>query len=80
MVEPQYAATTFALLFSFFQGLITAIYLLLIGPLVELLGGLDKVLLYMVVVPYVINALFWTLFYFTYPKDVRRRKERMGLI
>lgn len=32
IVEPQYAATTFALLFSFIQGAITAIYLLLIKP------------------------------------------------
>lgn len=80
IVEPQYAATTFALLFSFIQGAITAVYLLLIGPLSKALGGLDKVMLYMVSLPYAINAVFWTLFYFTYPKDVKRRKARMGLL
>ncbi|MDW8270574.1 MAG: MFS transporter, partial [Anaerolineae bacterium] len=32
IVEPQYAATTFSLLFSFIQGAITAVYLLLIKP------------------------------------------------
>ncbi len=78
ITEPQYAATTFALLFSFIQGAITAIYLLLIGPLVQMLGSLDKVFLFMVVLPYAINAVFWTLFYFTYPKDVQRRKARMA--
>jgi MFS family permease len=78
IVEPQYAATTFALLFSFIQGAITAIYLLLIGPLTKALGNLQNVMLWMVSVPYAVNAVFWTLFYFTYPKDVSRRKARMA--
>ncbi len=78
IVEPQYAATTFALLFSFIQGAITAIYLLLIGPLTKAMGSLQNVMLWMVSVPYAVNAVFWTLFYFTYPKDVQRRKERMA--
>ncbi|MCU0484889.1 MAG: MFS transporter [Anaerolineales bacterium] len=78
IVEPQYAATTFALLFSFIQGAITAIYLLLIKPLVAALGSLDKVFIYMVSAPYAVNAIFWTLFYLTYPKDVARRKARMA--
>jgi hypothetical protein len=78
IVEPQYAATTFALLFSFIQGAITAVYLLLIGPLTKKLGSLDKVMLYMVSLPYAINFFWWFLFYFTYPKDVQRRKARMA--
>jgi MFS family permease len=78
IVEPQYAATTFALLFSFIQGAITATYLLLIGPLVKALGSLDQVMLWMVSVPYLLNFFFWFLFYFTYPKDVQRRKLRMS--
>ncbi len=78
IVEPQYAATTFALLFSFIQGAITAIYLLLIGPLTKALGNLQNVMLWMVSAPYAVNAIFWTLFYFTYPKDVQRRKARMA--
>jgi MFS family permease len=79
IVEPQYAATTFALLFSFIQGAITAIYLLLIGPLTKALGSLQNVMFWMVSVPYAINAVFWTLFYFTYPKDVQRRRARMAV-
>ncbi len=78
IVEPQYAATTFALLFSFIQGAITATYLLLIKPLAARLGSLDRVFLFMVCLPYAVNAVFWTLFYFTYPKDVQNRKARMA--
>ncbi len=78
IVEPQYAATTFALLFSFIQGAITAIYLLLIKPLAKALGSLDKVFLYMLCIPYAINGVFWFLFYLTYPKDVQKRKARMA--
>ena len=78
IVEPQYAATTFALLFSFIQGAITAIYLLLIKPLATALGSLDKVFLYMLCIPYAINGVFWFLFYLTYPKDVQKRKARMA--
>jgi len=80
IVEPQYAATTFALLFSFIQGAITAIYLLLIGPLVKALGSLDKVMFWMVSVPYLVNFFFWFLFYFTYPKDVARRRAKMAAL
>jgi hypothetical protein len=76
-VEPQYAATTFALLFSFIQGAITAIYLLLIGPLTKALGSLQNVMLWMVSVPYAANCIFWFLFYLTYPKDVAKRRARM---
>lgn len=78
IVEPQYAATTFALLFSFIQGAITAIYLLLIKPLATALGSLDKVFLYMLSIPYAVNGVFWFLFYLTYPKDVQKRKARMA--
>jgi hypothetical protein len=77
IMEPQYAATGFAVLFSFIQGAITAIYLLLIGPLTKALGSLDKVMLWMVTVPYAVNCVFWLLFYLTYPKDVAKRKARM---
>jgi len=77
IMEPQYASTGFAVLFSFIQGAITAIYLLLIGPLTKALGSLDKVMLWMVSVPYAVNAVFWFSFYLTYPKDVAKRKARM---
>lgn len=78
ILEPQYAATGFAVLFSFIQGLITAVYLLFLGPLAEALGGLDKAILWMFVVPYLVNAVWWFVFYPFYPKDVARRKARMA--
>jgi MFS family permease len=78
IVEPQYAGTTFALLFSFIQGAITAIYLLLIGPLSKALGGLPQVMFWMVSVPYAVNALFWFTFYGPYPKDVAKAKARIA--
>ncbi len=78
IVEPQYASTAFALLFSFIQGAITAIYLLLIGPLVKALGDLQTVMFWMVSVPYAVNAIFWFVFYGPYPKDVAKRKARMA--
>jgi MFS family permease len=78
ILEPQYAATGFALLFSFIQGLITAIYLLFVGPLSKALGSMTAALLWMVVVPYLVNAVWWFTFYFTYPKDVAKRKARMA--
>ena len=78
IVEPKYSATAFALLFSFIQGAITAIYLLLIGPLTKALGSLDKVIFWLVCVPYAINAVYWFVFYKTYPADVAKRKARMA--
>ncbi len=78
ILEPQYAATGFAVLFSFIQGLITAVYLLFLGPLATALGGLDKAILWMFVVPYLLNAVWWFVFYPFYPKDVARRKARMA--
>ena len=78
VVEPKYSATAFALLFSFVQGGITAIMLLLIGPLATALGGLPQVMLYLVSLPYAINAVFWFLFYKPFPRDVARAKARMA--
>jgi len=78
IVEPKYAATAFALLFSLIQGAITAIYLLLIGPLVKALGSLNAVMLWLVSIPYAINAVYWFVFYPVYPKDVEKRKARMA--
>jgi len=78
VLEPKYAATGFALLFSFIQGAITAVYVLLIGPVSKALGGLQPTLLWAVSVPYAINAIYWFVFYKFYPNDVAKRKARMA--
>lgn len=55
-----------------------AIYLLLIGPLVKALGTLDRVMLFMVSVPYAVNAIYWFVFYGPYPKDVARVRAKLA--
>lgn len=77
VVEPKYSATAFALLFSFIQGAISATMSLAIAPLSKTLS-LVQIMLYLVVLPYAINAIFWFLFYKVYPKDVANLKARMA--
>ncbi|WP_216326570.1 MFS transporter [Deinococcus aestuarii] len=71
VVPPQYRSTSFALLFSFIQGGISTILSLYIGRLAQEYG-LRPVLLWLVTVPYAVNAVFWFLFYRTYPRDKAR--------
>lgn len=71
VVPPQYRSTSFALLFSFIQGGIAAILSLYLGRLAQQYG-LRPVFLWLVTVPYAVNALFWFLFYRTYPRDKAR--------
>lgn len=77
VVAPRYSATSFALLFSFIQGAISATMTLAIAPLSKTLS-LQQIMLYLVTVPYAINAVFWFLFYKPYPKDVAALKARMA--
>jgi len=69
VVPPEMAGTAFALLFALIQGLISALLSLLMGFLAERFG-LQAVMFWMISVPYVLNALYWFLFYKPYPKDV----------
>jgi len=78
VVEPKYGATAFALTFSFVQGGLSAITMLLVGPLSKLLGGLPQVMLYVVTVPYLINAVYWFLFYRVFPRDVANTQARIA--
>jgi hypothetical protein len=41
------------------------------GQLADVLG-LERTFLYLVVVPYLLNAVLWFVFYKTYPRDVAR--------
>jgi MFS family permease len=76
VILPQYRSTAFALLFSFIQGAISAILSLFLGSLAKQFG-LQLVMLYMVTIPYAINAVFWFVFYKTYPKDQERMRQQM---
>jgi MFS family permease len=75
VVPRQLSATAFAMLFSLIQGGLTAVLSLLMGQLANVLG-LSQTFLYVVVVPYLINAAFWFLFYRVYPRDVALQEQR----
>ena len=75
VVPIQLSATAFAMLFSFIQGGVTALMVLGLGFVAEASSS-QTMFLWFVVVPYLLNALYWTLFYKFYPRDVALQKER----
>ncbi|TDE89603.1 MFS transporter [Occultella glacieicola] len=75
----QLSATAFAVLFSLIQGAISALMTLAMGFLADALG-LQQVMLYLVTVPYLLNAGYWFLFYRVYPKDAAKQAERTAAI
>lgn len=75
----QLSATAFAVLFSLIQGALTGVLLQISGRVADSIG-LQDTMLYFVSLPYVVNAIFWTVFYKVYPKDVARQAERTELI
>lgn len=68
-------ATAFALLFSLLQGMIAGILSIVAGKLADQIG-LSSLMLWIVTVPYAINALYWTMLHRTYPVD-RARQEAL---
>lgn len=79
VVPRKLGATAFAFLFSFVQGAITAILTINIGLIADVFGDLQVTFLWFCVLPYLVNAVIWTLFYLTYPKDAARQEERERL-
>jgi MFS family permease len=61
-------ATAFALLFSLLQGMFAGVLSLAAGRLADQIG-LQSLMLWMVTVPYAINAVYWTSFLRAYPGD-----------
>jgi hypothetical protein len=45
------------------------------GQLADVLG-LSQTFLYVVVLPYLVNAVFWFLFYPVYPRDMELQEQR----
>lgn len=70
-----YRATAFALLFSFLQGLTSAVLTYLGGWVAET-WGLSAMMLWLVTLPYALNAVYWGLFYQCYERD--RLKAETG--
>jgi MFS family permease len=78
VVLPQYRGTAFALLFSFVQGALAAILSIFLGELAQSFG-LRLVMLWLVTIPYALNAIFWFTFYKTYPRDQERLRQEMNV-
>lgn len=76
----QLSATSFAVLFSLIQGGINVIYSLIVGYVADAIGSLQLTILIGVSLPYFLNAAYWTVFYRTYPKDVKLQAERSAAI
>jgi MFS family permease len=79
VVPRQLNATGFAMLFSLIQGGITALITLGVGFVAEAFSN-QTMFLWVVVVPYLLNAVYWFLFYRVYPKDVEKQAERTELV
>jgi predicted MFS family arabinose efflux permease len=77
VVLPQYRGTAFALLFSLVQGALAAIIAIFLGGLAENFG-LRPVMLWLVTIPYALNAVYWFLFYRTYPRDTARMQRQLA--
>ncbi|AXK47013.1 MFS transporter [Brachybacterium saurashtrense] len=75
VVPSQLSATAFAMLFSLIQGGITALMVLGLGFVAEAFSS-QTTFVWFAVVPYLLNAVYWTMFYRVYPRDVARQKER----
>ncbi len=70
-------STAFALLFSLLQGMFAGILSLAAGRIADGIG-LQGLMLWVVTVPYAVNAAYWTLFHRAYPAD-RARQESANL-
>lgn len=79
VVPPQLGATAFAFLFSLVQGFLTAVISVFLGRVADALG-LERTFLYLVVLPYALNAVVWFAFYRIYPRDVARQDERAAQV
>jgi MFS family permease len=83
VVLPEVRSTAFGFLFSFVQGGVAAILSLGVGWLAQR-HGLLPVVFWITTVPYLLNAVFWFLFYRSVPRDIAKTeaelKTRDGLV
>ena len=77
VVPPQYRSSAFALLFSLIQGALAALFSLALGGLAQRFG-LRQVMLYVITIPYAVNAVFWFAFYKVYPRDKERLQRQLA--
>ena len=76
----QLSATAFAVLFSLIQGGINVVYSIVLGNIAQAIGDLQLTILIGAALPYLLNAVYWFVFYKTYPKDAKLQGERSRAI
>lgn len=79
VVPVELSATAFALLFSLVQGGISALLSLALGYAADA-WGLQAVMFWLITVPYAVNALYWFVFYRTYPRDVEAQRANRAAL
>lgn len=79
VVPLQLGATAFAFLFFFVQGGIAALFSLFAGRIADTIG-LTSTFFWFMTIPYLINAVVWTGFYKTYPRDRRKQEGRTAAV
>ncbi|MFT2817486.1 MFS transporter [Leifsonia sp. A12D58] len=75
VVSKKVVATAYALIFSFVQGLFAGLFSLAFGFLADSLG-LQTLMFWFITIPYLLNAVLWTVMYRIYPKDLAAQRAR----
>lgn len=75
VVSKKVVATAYALIFSFVQGLFAGLFSLAFGFLADALG-LQTLMFWFITIPYLLNAVLWTVLYRVYPKDLAAQTAR----
>lgn len=75
VVSKKVVATAYAFIFSFVQGLFAALFSLAFGFLADSLG-LQTLMFWLISIPYLLNAVLWTVMYRIYPKDFAAQRAR----
>lgn len=75
VVPKRVVASAYALIFSFVQGLFAALFSLAFGFLADSLG-LETLMFWLISIPYVLNAVLWTVMYKIYPPEFAAQQAR----
>ncbi|MCJ7695533.1 MAG: MFS transporter [Anaerolineaceae bacterium] len=77
VVTPELRSTAFSVT-MFIESGFAAIAALVVGSLADKIG-LSKAMVWMVPVPWILCALLFSLFYWTYPKDSKKLRDEMAI-
>jgi hypothetical protein len=76
VIQPELRSTAYAMV-TFIESGFAAVAALITGNLADKVD-LTRALTIMVPGPWILCGIFFTLFYFTYPKDARSLRDSMG--